>query len=80
MVVLPTVRIRADTQKLNTAAEIVAQVTGKGVDDVRATLRDRPIVTVIRGVTKEEAEEIRQRFRNAGITVRITEPRAKPRR
>jgi len=80
VVVLPTVRIRADTQKLNTAAEIVAQVTGKGVDDVRATLRDRPIVTVARGITKEEAEEIRQKFRSAGITVRITEPRTRPRR
>jgi len=80
VVVLSTVSIQADPQKLSAAAEIVAQVTGAGVDDVRAALRNRPIITVVRGVTREKAEEIQQKFRSAGITVRVTEPRSRPHR
>ncbi|RKY16673.1 MAG: hypothetical protein DRP63_04985 [Planctomycetota bacterium] len=77
-VVLPTIRIQSDPDKLNAAAEILAQLTGVEVDNARDALRSKPIIPIVRGVSKEKAKEIQQFFTSMGITVRIVEPRTKP--
>lgn len=60
--------------KKQAAAEIIAEV--QGIDINAATqLAGKMIVPVVKGVTEEEANKVRDRLKDAGLSCRITQKR-----
>lgn len=62
------------TTKRATAAEIIADVKGIDLDAANA-LAGKMIVPVVKGVSEGEAQSVRDRFKEAGLSCRITQKR-----
>ncbi|MCC6466283.1 MAG: hypothetical protein IT463_13170 [Planctomycetes bacterium] len=62
------------TDKKNAAAEIIAELQGISMNDALA-LAGKMIVPVVKGVSENEANQVRDRFKDAGLSCRITQKR-----
>lgn len=60
--------------KKQEAAEIIAEIQGISVKDALA-LAGKMIVPVVKGVSEKEAHTVRDRFKDAGLSCRITQKR-----
>lgn len=60
--------------KKQQAAEIIAEIQGISVKDALA-LAGKMIVPVVKGVTEKEAHNVRDKFKDAGLSCRITQKR-----
>lgn len=60
--------------KKQQAAEIIAEIQGISVKDALA-LAGKMIVPVVKGVTEKEAHVVRDKFKDAGLSCRITQKR-----
>jgi hypothetical protein len=60
--------------KKQAAAEIIADLQGIDMNSALA-LAGKMIVPVVKGVTEEEAQTVRDRFKDAGLSCRITQKR-----
>ncbi|MDC1142143.1 hypothetical protein OAU50_03555 [Planctomycetota bacterium] len=60
--------------KKETAAEIIAEVQGVDIDTAK-TLAGKMIIKVINGVSEDEAQGVRDKFKDAGLSCRITKKR-----
>lgn len=60
--------------KKQAAAEIIAEVQGIDID-AALQLAGKMIVPVVKGVTEEEANRVRDRLKDAGLSSRITQKR-----
>jgi large subunit ribosomal protein L7/L12 len=56
--------------KKNNVIKVVRAVTGLGLKEAKAAAEDTPSV-IKEGVSKEEAEEIKKQFEDAGATVEL---------
>ncbi len=61
-------------EKKETAAEIIAEVQGIEIGAAK-TLAGKMIIKVINGVSEDEAEGVRDKFKEAGLSCRITKKR-----
>jgi ribosomal protein L7/L12 len=61
-------------EKKQAAAEIIAEVQGIDLNAANA-LAGKMIVPVVKGVTEEEANKVRDRLKDAGLSCRITQKR-----
>lgn len=62
------------TDKKQAAAEIIAELQGISMNDAIA-LAGKMIVPVVKGVSESEANQVRDRFKDAGLSCRITQKR-----
>lgn len=60
--------------KKQAAAEIIAEIQGIDMNSALA-LAGKMIVPVVKGVTEDEAQTVRDRFKDAGLSCRITQKR-----
>ena len=62
------------TDKKQAAAEIIAEIQGIDMNSALA-LAGKMIVPVVKGVSENEAQGVRDRFKDAGLSCRITQKR-----
>ena len=60
--------------KKQAAAEIIADIQGIDMNSAVA-LAGKMIVPVVKGVSEDEAQTVRDRFKDAGLSCRITQKR-----